>query len=119
MKDIFLPKRSIFASTDTLRTEMSAETFFKGMYPFDESIMTNQPLWEVNQLFNPLENTQFESMLKTSGDTCQSKVVQRIPAKDNPTAVFDDQECPFVNKFLNSDAFNQDKVADLLVKDFG
>ena len=94
---------------------MSADFFFRGMFPFEESLMTNQPLWEVKQLFNPLENTQFESMLKTSKDTCPKGVVQRIPAADNPTAVFDDQECPFLHSYLNSDAFSQDMVADLLV----
>ena len=44
-------------STDTLRTEMTTQAFYSGIFPFEETIMTNSPLWEIKQLFNPLDNT--------------------------------------------------------------
>ena len=47
LRDSFLPKRSIFMSTDTLRTEMTTQAFYSGIFPFEETIMTNSPLWEV------------------------------------------------------------------------
>ena len=58
-------------------------------------------------------------MLKGSSNTCQRSIVTRIQAADNPTAVFGPEECPLISEFLSSDAFDMDKVAQMISQDFG
>ena len=58
-------------------------------------------------------------MLQGSSDTCQRGIVTRIQAADNPTAVFGPEECPLISEFLSSDAFDMDKVGQMISQDFG
>ena len=50
---------------------------------------------------------------------CQRGIVTRIQAADNPTAVFGPEECPLISEFLSSDAFDMEKVAEMISQDFG
>ena len=46
-------------------------------------------------------------------------MVRRIQPKDNPTATFGPEECPLISEFLGSDTFDLEKVAEMLLSDFG
>ena len=105
LRSTYHPKQSIFASTDTDRTFATAIEFFQGFYPLESTQLASQPLQDIKQLFNPLENTQFTNMLTSSENQSQASIVTRIHRSRNPMH-FDEVECPLISEFLKNDYFD-------------
>ena len=118
LRSEYRPKQSIFASTDTDRTFATAIEFFQGFYPLESTQLASQPLQDIKQLFNPLENTQFTNMLTSSENQSQASIVTRIHRSRNPMH-FDEVECPLISEFLKNDYFDKERVVQFLISDFG